>query len=1112
MKKFGILLLAILALFVLASCQKTTTNLSTTTHATTAATTTSSSETQTTATTDINAYSDVYLDAPLLVRDQNPTATELLADLGLGDMANQDVVFDSTFDLTQTGVQNIQLTNNTTREYYHIRMHVYNDYFVTVELKETIFDIAATLSDVEDQLVMQSFGYDQIRYEINDDFITFGTPGDYVLYVDAYDNDWLIGSYACHLTIIDGEVPVISGVTNYFLDLGATVPDFLAGVTFSDDGTIVDSGVNGTVLMDHPGLYTLTYYATDNDGNTTYTYANVVVGDLYPDFEANGFGFAFYQPNAEEQAQLSEYRQLLNMVFLNDTYHIVLLKEMNFMFLPAIFETVTGRPMRSDERALLDAYRAMVIKDDILVLETMANRLLTQNEKDAVNAFYGLVQTYYDGYQYQLHRTLYAFPDYRLSYGRFFNLLDTPTDVIAMRLDRSMTDQELTAYHLYKRYFYDIYNFYRTYIITFDDQNYLRLIKDYDFSLDADYYDVYRIYDKYLDYYESHQVNIFHRTDFDLTIPSEDLTLLDKYRELMYAYSYITMCKANPEQPMTYDDYMALVDLIVAGDSQIVYKDVLFNSTAPYTFYMPIEFKEYYFDSSRDTANGALEDAMTTWLFANTFYVHQDESVVDTLFEIQTVLGRLWYILMNQSPYATENYAFTVLGGYPLDGLISALGRTPTEKEMHYINLYRERHISLHDSEIGYVYLSNEYPVDHYTTNLFYFSTMRLIDTVIAQLDTYTLSDAEILLKVMDVDSRLFIANTRDNYFDKFRMHLSLSLEDFLDYYTNYYHLTEDEVATFTALYQLDWNKTSRAMGYLMTFKYNNYDYYYDDVKASAFEEVLQLTQMTIDQLVVMTSYQAQNWIGALNESNFATQADYDQFLNDKHILYKDMALNTLYGRAEQYGLWLRENSLLNDPYARQQVIDFIVDNGYNTDAFEPERYLSEHSDDMPKLVMNYLLTYQRIQLKEANLRFVNVLYDDIPFSLYAFKQANHAFVRDDLNLFDLSDADLTSSPIVPEFIKTAVLGLDQQQIDQAITKVLDQFFVSTGQAYDEKYYQFFHDMVDKYPTIDWIDMLNQIRVDQTKIQQFKGDLTVQQQAVYDEFFNIILDRHLNEL
>jgi endonuclease I len=79
----------------------------------------------------------------------------------------------------------------------------------------------------------------------------------------------------------DSEAPVIFGAKDVFLDLGATNPDYLIGVTAVDaiDGSVIVEVDASNVNVNLEGTYEITYSASDLAGNTASVTVTVTVVD-----------------------------------------------------------------------------------------------------------------------------------------------------------------------------------------------------------------------------------------------------------------------------------------------------------------------------------------------------------------------------------------------------------------------------------------------------------------------------------------------------------------------------------------------------------------------------------------------------------------------------------------------------------------------------------------------------------------------------------------------------------------------------------------------------------------------------------------------------------------
>ncbi|MCX0402263.1 immunoglobulin-like domain-containing protein, partial [Clostridium perfringens] len=93
----------------------------------------------------------------------------------------------------------------------------------------------------------------------------------YEVVYEVTDNQGATSTKTITVTVLSNDAPVISGTDNISIKEGDAF-DPMAGVTATDteDGNVTDKiKVEGSVDVNKPGKYELTYTVTDSDGNTT---------------------------------------------------------------------------------------------------------------------------------------------------------------------------------------------------------------------------------------------------------------------------------------------------------------------------------------------------------------------------------------------------------------------------------------------------------------------------------------------------------------------------------------------------------------------------------------------------------------------------------------------------------------------------------------------------------------------------------------------------------------------------------------------------------------------------------------------------------------------------
>ncbi len=102
--------------------------------------------------------------------------------------------------------------------------------------------------------------------------LAFDTSGSFTVVVEAEDVNGNVTQAETSLIIAaDIVAPTISGLTSMTVSKGSSAPDYLSGVTATDDvdGTVSVSYDAGSVNLNQAGTYYITYTAKDSAGNIT---------------------------------------------------------------------------------------------------------------------------------------------------------------------------------------------------------------------------------------------------------------------------------------------------------------------------------------------------------------------------------------------------------------------------------------------------------------------------------------------------------------------------------------------------------------------------------------------------------------------------------------------------------------------------------------------------------------------------------------------------------------------------------------------------------------------------------------------------------------------------
>lgn len=152
------------------------------------------------------------------------------------------------------------------------------------------------------------------------------TPGEKeitLILSDEYENKTNL--HATLSVIIDTQAPVIEGVTDQELYQGKTIA-YRAGVTVTDDqdpapALVID---NKGVDLNTPGVYTVTYIATDHAGNNSTVSATVTVKEMKAEYVPEEVIYAAVDAKLAEiiDEDMSNYEKVKTVFWWIRGYHM----------------------------------------------------------------------------------------------------------------------------------------------------------------------------------------------------------------------------------------------------------------------------------------------------------------------------------------------------------------------------------------------------------------------------------------------------------------------------------------------------------------------------------------------------------------------------------------------------------------------------------------------------------------------------------------------------------------------------------------------------------------------------------------------------------------------
>lgn len=227
------------------------------------------------------------------------------------------------------------------------------------------------------------------KVTVDTSMVDFDNPGDYSIEIIVDYSDGVTKKFNSVLRLSFNNVigvPVILGVKNRLISPTEDTIDFLDGVAFSDDKKIIDSGVIGTVNLDIEGIYTLIYYAEDDDGNYVTTSSFIVVAKnlyFYDTFVNN-----LYELNGEETKYLRAYSILYSAIHAASDENKESIGYFGNFLTTENFEAILNRPLRKDESNAITEAQKIFRKNDVLTYQDYYGVTFTNNEKELFERAY----------------------------------------------------------------------------------------------------------------------------------------------------------------------------------------------------------------------------------------------------------------------------------------------------------------------------------------------------------------------------------------------------------------------------------------------------------------------------------------------------------------------------------------------------------------------------------------------------------------------------------------------------------------------------------------------------------------------------------------------------
>lgn len=921
MKKilFFILVFSFYGLYGCTNITTATSNLPVTSITSSTTTTNITSVTTNTVTNTTSQIEYIELDSVVLVNDSITTNDDFLEYIQFSILNSDSCVVNSTYNLSITGNQIIEINCND--ENYRISLHVIESIFLNVELQQDTYEIGSSASDIEDNVIVTNSPYVNMSINVDTSLVDFSTPGTYEIYAKVFNEDYLLDIYSYEILIKNKAIPSIVGdIHNFYLPLNSEPVDFLEGISFTDsDGVISESKVTSDVDYTRKGVYLLTYFAKDNDGNEVYEYANVVIGDLGYQPE---FNFELLL-SEEEILTLTEYKKLLSMFHRSSSFSYEHLSKSDNIIKPQFFELAMGRKLRQDELDLIQAYIGLLQSRDSFIFEKLLVNDYDVNIDIQIEAFFNLVWSIYStsidsarlGNLYQIN------DDFNLD--SIYNwILYMQEDTYEYALHRKLTETEKSSINLYK-------------LLYFHDDS-LRLIQSvvlygYEPSINLLYEE--DALNLLYEYYASLGGNILYSTDLDSNLELWEKELVYAMREYKIYISYVYYLDSNSfDNDLTYVDYVIFYHLC-----QDAYKESRNDNLFPENWYLNfvqlnyiIHKREYteeelvvvnksfefLFNKMPDyygtipTNNGLDQDKMSIYnnllkeyilIFGDNtlpeFYLVSSESMIEKALNRELLLTEIDAI----------NYVRTEIGGYT----------------------------SLYDKIQMFF---NDYVTSKYELLDKYFLVFQIYDAI----NNPNESHLELIKYFVENN---FILDNR--VLDQ----LYLELPEFTSVVFGNVQLNPELESKIFELYSIDWNELYLSRGENLLVEESIYNYYFGSQNSNDLE------------IIHNSGVEMQNINNGINMMMSADEVTYDglpEMYDDFKIAYsnilafvvKQKIIYSLEQRVFDYS-----NSILTNDNYLNAVIEFVIENDLDIEYFEPSNSWNnlEISDEVKEYLSVYL-------------------------------------------------------------------------------------------------------------------------------------------------------------
>lgn len=270
------------------------------------------------------------------------------------------------------------------------------DYHSVVNVPSTIeVDIEDVPDSFERYVPVDETYVLKVSFDLDE--VIWSVEGDHPIKITIDYTDGTSLTFNSVLRLVYNEkigIPRIIGVKNRLISVGTESIDLLEGVAFTDDSKIVDSGILGSIEFGVEGVYTVVYYAEDDEGNFVSTSSFVVIGDNLPHYEnlLNSFEAVYAEDKPKLRAYALLYTAAIEKYPNSDTK--VTLDYYGYFINQQVYEELLQRKLRPDEVRCIEEVKSLFKRNDRMRYENFFDVSLSAQENEHFDTVYEIFDNY----------------------------------------------------------------------------------------------------------------------------------------------------------------------------------------------------------------------------------------------------------------------------------------------------------------------------------------------------------------------------------------------------------------------------------------------------------------------------------------------------------------------------------------------------------------------------------------------------------------------------------------------------------------------------------------------------------------------------------------------